>query len=74
MNRLATRQGFETFVACLLYMGAMCPKCHFGTRSTSKNWARCKRCGARVARRKLPDPRGRSLGGQQKTESDKVKL
>ena len=41
-------------VALVLFaMGAMCPKCGYGTRNTSKNWARCKKCGERVRRRAL---------------------
>lgn len=35
----------------LLVMGAMCPKCGYGTRKTSKRWARCKRCNERVSLR-----------------------
>jgi len=51
---LATRQGVELVIGILVYMGAMCPKCAFGTRVTSKRWARCKRCGERVERKSLP--------------------
>lgn len=54
MSLLATKDGLNAFVACLAYMGAMCPKCGYGTRRTSKNWAKCKKCGERVARRELP--------------------
>lgn len=48
---LASKRGLETVVGLLFFMGAMCPKCGYGTRRTSKNWARCKRCGERVRRR-----------------------
>lgn len=34
----------------LVGSGAMCPHCGWGTRATSKNWARCKKCGERVKR------------------------
>ena len=44
----------KLFVEVLAVTGAMCPKCGFATRKTSKNWAKCKRCGERVARRELP--------------------
>lgn len=47
---LATKTGIEMMFAMLLHDGAMCPKCGYGTRNTSKNWARCKKCGERVAR------------------------
>lgn len=52
---LATKSGLTAFVGLLIYKGAMCPKCNFGTRVTSKNWAKCKRCGERVRRRSLDD-------------------
>lgn len=51
---LATKTGLELFIGALLYKGAMCPVCHFGTRVTSKRWAKCKKCNARVERRELP--------------------
>jgi tRNA(Ile2) C34 agmatinyltransferase TiaS len=49
-NILATKDGVEALVALLLLDGSMCPECGHGTRATSKRWARCKACGARVAR------------------------
>lgn len=52
---LATKDGLELFCTLLVYSGAMCPKCAHGTRATSKKWAKCKKCGERVERRKLPD-------------------
>lgn len=52
---LATKSGLQVFVELLLYKGAMCPKCMHGTRVTSKRWAKCKKCGARVQRRSLDD-------------------
>lgn len=55
---LSTEDGLELFVELLFYTGAMCPKCGYGTRATSKRWARCKKCGERVERRKLPVPGG----------------
>lgn len=45
---IADKPHFETLIALLTTSGAMCPKCGFGTRKTSKNWRRCKRCGERV--------------------------
>lgn len=53
-NPLARLDGIEVVCGLLLHAGAVCPKCAYGTRVTSKNWARCKKCGARVPRRKLP--------------------
>ena len=47
---LASKTGIETMFAMLLYSGAMCPKCGYGTRVTSRRWAKCKRCGERVLR------------------------
>jgi predicted Zn-ribbon and HTH transcriptional regulator len=47
---LATKTGIEMMFAMLLHDGAMCPKCGYATRNTSKRWARCKKCGERVAR------------------------
>ena len=44
----------KVFMAVLAHTGAMCPKCGFATRRTSKNWAKCKKCGERVARLELP--------------------
>lgn len=36
---LANKKHLEAFIACLVHMGAMCPKCGFGTRATSRRWA-----------------------------------
>ena len=47
---LATEKGFWFTVGILVGMGAMCPDCGHGTRVTSRHWARCKKCGKRVAR------------------------
>lgn len=52
---LATRTGINLMGALLMGSGAMCPKCCHGTRVTSKRWARCKKCGERVARRDMKD-------------------
>ena len=35
----------------LLLSGDLCPRCWYGTRKTSKNWGRCKKCDERVPRR-----------------------
>ena len=51
---LATKQGLELMLALLFHTGAMCTKCSFGTRVTSKRWAKCTKCGERVERRELP--------------------
>jgi tRNA(Ile2) C34 agmatinyltransferase TiaS len=53
---LATKPGLEFLMAVLFHTGALCPKCGFGTRVTSKRWCRCKKCGERVERRELPKP------------------
>jgi hypothetical protein len=49
---LATATGIVAVVGLFLAAGDMCLKCGFGTRVTSKRWAKCKRCGERVERRK----------------------
>lgn len=51
---LAHKDGIAFFFGYLLHTGSMCPKCGFGTRVTSKRWARCKKCGERCERK--PDP------------------
>lgn len=51
---LARKDGIALVLGLLLGAGAMCPKCGFGTRVTSKRWAKCKRCGERVERRPMP--------------------
>lgn len=53
---LATRDGLELVLGLLFHTGAMCPTCGWGTRVTSKNWAKCKKCGERVRRRPFPEP------------------
>ena len=55
---LASRLGIAVVVGALLTMGAMCPKCGYGTRVTSKRWAKCKRCGERVLRGAPPRREG----------------
>lgn len=52
---LANLDGIATMLALLHLQGATCDRCGFGTRVTSTRWARCKRCGARVARRTIED-------------------
>lgn len=52
---LATKQGLELFCALLTVSGAMCPKCAYGTRVVSKKWAKCKKCGEKVARVAMED-------------------
>lgn len=52
---LAHNAGLRLVLGLLIGSGAMCPKCGFGTRATSKNWARCKQCGERVPRVKMSD-------------------
>ena len=47
---LASVQGLSAVLAVLVATGALCPECGHGTRVTSKRWARCTRCGARVPR------------------------
>lgn len=50
---LAHRDGPPLVIGILALMGAVCPKCGYGTRRTSKRWARCKRdgCDGRARRR-----------------------
>ena len=50
---LAHRVGLGVVLGLLVTSGAMCLKCGYGTRVTSKRWARCKQCGERVERRAL---------------------
>lgn len=52
---LAHKDGIRLIFGLLMASGAMCPKCGFGTRVTSKKWARCKKCGERVERVKMED-------------------
>lgn len=52
-NPLATRSGLAAMIALLLADGSMCPSCGYATRTTSRRWARCKRCGERVARQEI---------------------
>jgi predicted Zn-ribbon and HTH transcriptional regulator len=52
---LAHKDGITLVFGLLMASGAMCPKCGFGTRVTSKKWARCKKCGERVERVKMSD-------------------
>ena len=42
-------------VALFLLSGDICPTCGYGTRKTSANWGRCKRCHQRVARRPMDE-------------------
>jgi tRNA(Ile2) C34 agmatinyltransferase TiaS len=51
---LAHQEGIRIFIALLVHRGALCPKCAFGTRVVSKKWAKCKKCGDRIERRKMP--------------------
>ncbi len=51
---LATKGGLEIVLALLMHTGAMC-RCGHGTRATSKRWAKCKKCGARVERREIKE-------------------
>lgn len=48
---LANLAGLALVVRHLALSGAFCPDCGHGTRATSKRWAKCKQCGARVRRR-----------------------
>ncbi len=52
---LAHKHGINLVVGLLIASGGMCPKCGYGTRATSKKWARCKKCGERVERVKMQD-------------------
>lgn len=47
----ATKTGIELMFAILIHKGAMCPKCGYATKATSKRWAKCKKCGERVERK-----------------------
>lgn len=46
----ANRTHLGAMIGLMIAMGDLCPKCHWGTRKTSKRWARCKSCGERVER------------------------
>lgn len=50
MKSFVDRPCFEELIGLLMVTGAICPKCGYGTRKTSKNWRRCKRetCGERL--------------------------
>jgi predicted Zn-ribbon and HTH transcriptional regulator len=61
-NPLASEKGLSIFVGLLFATGAMCRKCGYGTRRTSKRWARCKKCGLRVERIPLSDIRVEKVG------------
>jgi tRNA(Ile2) C34 agmatinyltransferase TiaS len=50
---LATATGIAAVVGLLMASGDMCPKCGYGTRTTSKRWSKCKRCGERVERKRI---------------------
>jgi hypothetical protein len=47
---IADKRDLTNLVALLMISGAMCQKCGYGTRKTSKNWRRRKRpeCGERI--------------------------
>lgn len=52
---LASLDGIRCVVVWLLMQGALCPKCGHGTRVTGARWAKCKRCGTKVARNLLAE-------------------
>lgn len=54
LHPLATEGGLKAMLLTLIQSGAMCGECGYGTRVTSKRWARCLQCGKRVARKELP--------------------
>ena len=58
---LSSRDGLAFACGFLVALGKMCPKCGYGTRVTSKRWARCTKCGRRVARGFVPP---RTEGGK----------
>ena len=47
---LASLTGIALVIQTLADMGALCPKCGYGTRVKSKRWAVCTRCGEQVLR------------------------
>lgn len=47
---LAHREGINLVLALLWLSGSTCHTCGYGTRVTSKRWARCKQCGERTPR------------------------
>lgn len=51
MGILAHKDGAPLVIGLLLAKGALCPECGHATRVTSKRWAKCKQCGARVERK-----------------------
>jgi hypothetical protein len=52
---LAHKNGIDAFFGLMIASGLLCPKCSYATRATSKNWAKCKKCGERVRRVKYKD-------------------
>jgi uncharacterized protein (DUF983 family) len=52
---LASLDGIATVMALMVGSGVICHECGHGTRATSKRWAKCKACGARVPRRPMED-------------------
>lgn len=63
---LANLSHLSIVVGLMVATGGMCAKCGHGTRVTSKNWARCKKCGEKVRRHKLaplPSPEARERHG-----------
>lgn len=47
---LSRMDDMALFLGLLVKQGAVCPACGYGTRATSKRWAKCKKCGERVRR------------------------
>lgn len=47
---LSSQDGLSLFMSMLVVDGAWCVDCGFGTRMTSRAWARCRKCGQRVPR------------------------
>jgi len=52
---LARESDLLVFTALMMLAGFQCGACGFGTRVTSKKWARCKRCGTRMQRRTVKE-------------------
>lgn len=47
---LANLKHLSLFTYVLVAQGSMCHLCGHGTRTTSKRWAKCRKCGERVRR------------------------
>jgi hypothetical protein len=65
---LATQDGISLVYALLFVSGSMCPDCGYGTRATSKRWARCKKCGrSRIPRCSMDEAAAKLKAAESRT-------